>query len=171
MSEYEIVAGGVDDAASMAALHAAAFDEPWTAKAMTEILAMPGTYVLLATDADVRFGNNGVSHGNIAGGPQAGLSGFVIARVAADEAEILTLAVDISKRGQGLGRKLMEAAAARALASGAAALFLEVADDNVAALALYERLGFVTMGLRPAYYARAGGSVAARNMRLSLGKT
>jgi ribosomal-protein-alanine N-acetyltransferase len=65
----------------------------------------------------------------------------------------------------------MEAAAAFARASGAASLFLEVADDNVAALALYERLGFVTVGMRPNYYARGATSVAARTMRLGLTKT
>ncbi len=140
----------------MATLHAASFDEAWGEAALSEILAMPGAFALVATAC------NGEQT------PQ--LLGFVLARVAADEAEILSVAVDISHRAQGVGRKLMEAAAATAIASGAVSLFLEVADDNLSALALYERLGFVTVGLRPAYYARGASRVAARTMRMDLAK-
>jgi ribosomal-protein-alanine N-acetyltransferase len=140
----------------MAALHAASFDEAWGEAALSEILAMPGAFALVVTACDDEQA------------PQ--LLGFVLARVAADEAEILSVAVDISHRAQGVGRKLMEAAAATAIASGAVSLFLEVADDNLSALALYERLGFVTVGLRPAYYARGATRVAARTMRMDLAK-
>lgn len=149
----------VADSASltqMAALHAASFDEAWGEAALSEILAMPGAFALIATAC----GEDRTSR----------LLGFVLARVAADEAEILSVAVDISHRAQGVGRKLMEAAAAAAIASGAVSLFLEVADDNLPALTLYERLGFVTVGLRPAYYARGATRVAARTMRMDLAK-
>jgi ribosomal-protein-alanine N-acetyltransferase len=163
----KIRAGSADDAAAMAELHAAAFDEPWGEEAIAGLMAMPGSYAF----AGVWFGNadNGADNADDSG--KGRLRGFVIARIAADEAEILTIAVGISERGQGLGRKLMEAAAAFALASGAVSLFLEVADDNLAALALYERLGFVTVGMRPGYYTRGTSSVAARTMRLDLQKT
>lgn len=145
------------DAASItriARLHAASFDEPWDEAALAGVLAMPGAFALVAT-AD-------------GAAPKAELAGFIIARVAADEAEILTVAVDIARRGQGLGRRLVEAAAATARAAGAVALFLEVAEDNVPALHLYERLGFRLVGLRPGYYVRGQTRVTARAMRLDL---
>jgi ribosomal-protein-alanine N-acetyltransferase len=160
----KIRVGHVEDAAAMAELHATAFDDPWDADAIAGLMAMPGAYAC----AGVWFGSD---DNNVDSFGKGRLLGFVLARSAADEAEILTVAVGIPERGQGLGRKLMEAAAATALASGAATLFLEVADDNMAALALYERLGFVTVGLRPNYYARGTAHVAARTMRLDLRKT
>jgi ribosomal-protein-alanine N-acetyltransferase len=55
----------------------------------------------------------------------------------------------------------VQAAAARAAAVGAASLFLEVAEDNAAGRALYDGLGFASVGRRPAYYARPGGPAVA----------
>ena len=78
--------------------------------------------------------------------------GFVIARVAGDEAEILTLAVAPEARGQGLGRALLNAAIVEAQRRGAGAIFLEVGTDNPAALALYAGLGFANVGSRKGYY-------------------
>ena len=76
----------------------------------------------------------------------------------ADEAEILTLAVRPSARRAGLGGRLVEAAVVRAAALGAERMFLEVAEGNVAARALYARSGFVEMGRRRGYYSHADGS-------------
>ena len=146
------------DAASvtrLARLHAAAFDEPWDAASIAGILAMPGAFGFLA---EPECGAN--IHDEIAG--------FILVRVAADEAEIMTVAVAASHRRRGLGRLLVEAAAAAAAAAGAAAFFLEVADDNAPALHLYESLGFLLVGLRPDYYRRGQGKMAARIMRLDL---
>jgi len=78
--------------------------------------------------------------------------GFVLARAAADEAEILTLAVRPSARGKGLGRVLLQAAIKKAHALGAATMFLEVGVDNPHALALYAGLGFAKVGTRKAYF-------------------
>ena len=89
-----------------------------------------------------------------------GLDGFVLSRLAADEAEILTIAVDPAQRGAGLGRKLLSHHLARLAARGVKALFLEVEDSNTAAKALYARADFVEVGRRPAYYAKADGSRA-----------
>jgi ribosomal-protein-alanine N-acetyltransferase len=155
----DIRPGGADLVPAMARLHAASFDEAWGEAALGEILAMPGVFVLQARHAAARSGGSDR------------LSGFVITRMAADEAEILTLAVDSPERGQGLGRMLMEAAAARARAFGAVSLFLEVAEDNLPAIALYERLGFATVGTRPDYYRRGAAHITARAMRLDLGET
>lgn len=148
LSIVAVDAGSVE---RLAALHRASFDEPWDADALAELLALPGTFGLMAVEESM-------------GAP----FGFVLLRIAADEAEILTIAVDPHRRERGVGRKLIEAAAVVAVARGAAALFLEVAEDNAPALGLYEGTGFRTVGRRPGYYRRATGAVAARTMRLDL---
>lgn len=115
------------DTASLAALHAVSFPDPWDSAAIAALLATPGTFALHAHD------------------------GFVLARVAAEEAEILTLAVAPAARGRGLGRALLQAAIRKAHAMGARTMFLEVGVENPSALALYAGLGFVRVGLRKAY--------------------
>jgi ribosomal-protein-alanine N-acetyltransferase len=72
--------------------------------------------------------------------------------VAADEAEILTLAVVPASRRTGLATALLHTANARAKNDGAAAMLLEVAESNEAARALYTRLGFTQVGRRRGYY-------------------
>ncbi len=88
------------------------------------------------------------------------LRGFVLARVAADEAEILTIAVDPTVRGKGVGRALLAENLRQAARAGARAMFLEVDQDNAQALALYGRLGFVKVGERTGYYRRRDGQRA-----------
>jgi ribosomal-protein-alanine N-acetyltransferase len=120
-------------AARLADLHAAAFPAPWDAAAFEALLDQSG---VLAIEAP---------------------GGFILIRTVADEAEILTLAVDPVARRRGLGARLVRDGAAAAAAGGAARLFLEVADDNTAALAVYARAGFLEAGRRPGYYARPDG--------------
>ena len=115
------------DTAPLAALHAASFPDPWDSAAIAALLATPGTFAFHAHD------------------------GFVLARVAAEEGEILTLAVLPAARGKGLGRALLQAAIAHARARGAQSMFLEVGVENPSALALYAGLGFARVGLRKAY--------------------
>lgn len=129
------------DPADLAELHASAFDRPWTAAAIVELLGQPGVFAI----------------------EQPG--GFVIMRVAADEAEVLTLAVRPQARRRGLGRKLVQAGVRRAHDLGAAQVFLEVAEDNAAALALYASAGFVQSGRRRDYY---GGGKGPRRDALLL---
>ncbi|RUX85685.1 N-acetyltransferase, partial [Mesorhizobium sp. M7D.F.Ca.US.004.01.2.1] len=96
--------------------------------------------------------------------------GFVLARLAAGEGEILTVAVARSHRRQGLGWQLMDAVLRELHAQRAEALFLEVDETNVAAIALYRRLGFREVGKRPNYYRSAehgptGALVMRRDLR------
>lgn len=125
-----------DDAGALAVLHASAFDQPWPAEDILRLMTIMGGFAILAEEGAAQ--------------------GFVLARAIAGEAEILTLAVAPAGRRRGLGRALVEAAAAESQRRGAGTLFLEVADDNVAALALYRAAGFERAGLRRAYYARPG---------------
>jgi len=129
-----------DRLADLAALPAASFDAPWSEAALAALLDTPGTFAFHNRD------------------------GFVLTRVAGDEAEILTLAVAPAARGKGLGRALMVAAANRSQELGAAALFLEVGVANPAALALYAGLGFANVGARKGYY----GDQDAAVLRLPL---
>ncbi|MDT7934884.1 MAG: ribosomal protein S18-alanine N-acetyltransferase [Sphingomonadaceae bacterium] len=82
--------------------------------------------------------------------------GFALARVVADEAELLLMAVDPVARRRGIATALLDDLAHRARARGGRVLFLEVRDGNAAAHALYRSLGFREIGRRPAYY--AGGN-------------
>jgi [ribosomal protein S18]-alanine N-acetyltransferase len=84
--------------------------------------------------------------------------GMIIARVAADESEILTLAVSPGQRRRGIGSRLLRLAMDRAAERGAMSMFLEVAMTNDAARALYAALGFAEAGRRLGYY--AGGTDA-----------
>ncbi len=120
-------------ATRLTALHAEAFSVPWDAPAFEALLNQSGVLVI----------------------EQA--RGFILLRTVADEAEILTLAVHPAGRRQGLGARLVREAGTAAAARGVTRLFLEVADDNTAARALYARAGFAEVGRRPGYYARPGG--------------
>ena len=128
--------------------------------------------VYLASLAAVMAATSGVRRiGAAALDPVSGrLLGFVLSRLAADEAEILTIAVDAAHQGRGVGRALLSENLRQAANAGAKAMFLEVAKDNGAALALYERFGFVKVGERAGYYRRADGTRAtAIVMRKALG--
>lgn len=133
------------------ALHAGGFDAPWSRGEFEKLMAGPGVFLLKAEEK---------------GG--AGLVGFVLARIVADEAEILTITVSSAMRGARIGQRLMEAAAAEAMALGAKSLFLEVAEDNEPALALYRRMGFRELGRRNDYYARGKSRIAGLTMGLTL---
>ncbi len=90
------------------------------------------------------------------------LTGFVLAQVVADEAEILTIAVDPAFQRRGLGRALMQDSLKQ---KQVGAVFLEVAADNTAAIALYESCGFQLIGRRTGYYKREKTLVDALNYR------
>jgi ribosomal-protein-alanine N-acetyltransferase len=86
--------------------------------------------------------------------------GFVMIRVAGDEAEVLTLAVGERQRRRGTGRRLMDEAIRRLYHDRIRSLFLEVDEGNTAARALYANLGFREVGRRRNYYAAAGGDTS-----------
>jgi ribosomal-protein-alanine N-acetyltransferase len=125
----------------MAAIHATAFPAPdaWRADIFSQQLAFPGVFGLLHPSG-----------------------GMILARVAADEAEILTLAVAPEARGSGIAAALLQQAGTIAASMGAAAVFLEVAVTNAAARAAYDRAGFQLVGRRRAYYADASDALVLR---------
>jgi [ribosomal protein S18]-alanine N-acetyltransferase len=129
---------------ALAALHARCFgDAPraWSAEEFAALLASPTT-VLAARS-----------------------TGFALGRVVASEAELLTLAVAPEARRRGLGRTLMTAFEAVAAARGSAEVFLEVAETNVAARALYSGAGYCCAGFRRDYYRADGRRISALVLR------
>jgi len=143
-----------DQAEALAQTHAAAFERPWDARALREVMAMPGVSGLGIEDEEGR------------------LAGFILFQAAAEDAEVLTLAVRPEARRRGWGLALTEAAADAAGRAGSSALWLEAAEDNAAALALYARAGFEITGRRRGYYrAVSGARTDAVLMRRTLNST
>lgn len=117
--------------AALAALHAACFTtpRPWSEAEFASVLAAPGA-LLLTSD-----------------------HGFLLGRVAAGQAELLTLAVAPAARRTGEGRDLVRRFLAAAEGQGATVAFLEVASDNPVGQALYRATGWHEAGRRRRYYA------------------
>ena len=141
-----------DRAEACARLHEHSFAHPWSAQEFAALL------------------RDGSGLGAAALDPANGrLKGFVLSRLAGDEAEVLTIVVASGGRGKGIGGALLRENLRQAMNAGAHAIFLEVAADNASAIALYRRHGFVPVGERPGYYRRADGARAtALVMRLTL---
>jgi ribosomal-protein-alanine N-acetyltransferase len=127
------------DAASLAALHAAAFSRGWSETELEQLLIDRSVVTDRATS-----GKRNV--------------GFIVSRRAADEAEILSVAVAPRWQGRGLARRLLDLHLRRLVGLGARAVFLEVEEENTPARRLYARAGFREVGRRPGYY--AGGKAA-----------
>lgn len=138
---------GPKDAAELARLHARAYLRPWPAQAFAALLAEDGVFALTIGEP---------------------FEALVLCRVAAGEAEILMLTTAPDARRRGLGRTLLAAAVERAGVLGARSLFLEVADDNGAALALYGSAGFAQAGVRRGYYPGTDGRGDALVLRCDL---
>ena len=124
---------GAGDLSALADLHATAFSPGWSAAEIASLAA-----VALIEDG----------------------TGMILVRTVAGEAEVLTVGVRPEARGTGAGRRLVQAALEAARADGAERVFLEVAEDNLAALRLYDGFGFVEVGRRRRYYPRPDGGTA-----------
>lgn len=96
------------------------------------------------------------------------LSAFIILRYGGQQAEILTLVTSPLQRHKGLARALLVASESAILTEGGDIIFLEVAEDNKAAISLYSTSGYEQFGRRPAYYRRDKGRVAALTFRKRL---
>ena len=83
--------------------------------------------------------------------------GFAVSRMAADEAEILSIAVAAGHRGRGLSRNLLLTHLGHLAGRGVRTVFLEVEENNQPARRLYQRAGFAVAGRRERYYRQAGG--------------
>ena len=116
--------------ADLARFHAEAFTSPrpWSEAEFANLLRGPGVVLVSAPE------------------------GFLLGRAVGGEAELLTIAVAEQSRRHGIGRGLLRDFPSQAAAMGAETVFLEVAEENAPALALYHKMGFVEVGRRRAYY-------------------
>jgi ribosomal-protein-alanine N-acetyltransferase len=139
-------------AAPLSQLHAVCFpDDPWPPRAVAKIIAMIGVFGRIVRE------DNGAT-----------ITGLVLAQSVGAECEILTLGVVPARRRAGIGTALLASIIEGARCRGAHTLFLEVAEDNVVARALYTAYGFVQIGRRTNYYRRLSGLVDALVLRLLL---
>ena len=129
------------DATAIAHLHGASFQRGWSDGEVEQLL----------------LSRNVCAHRVTIGKK---LVGFILSRLAADEAEILSVAVAQSARGRGLAGKLLSLHLRTLAGLGVQAVFLEVGEDNMSACRLYERAGFGEVGRREGYYPRPGGAPA-----------
>ena len=137
-------------AAPLSQLHAVCFpDDPWPPRAVAKIIAMIGVFGRIACEDD-----------------GATMTGLVLAQSVGMECEILTLGVVPARRRAGIGSALLASIIEAARCRGARTMFLEVAEDNVVARALYAAYGFVQIGRRANYYRRLSGLVDALVLRL-----
>ena len=123
------------DLDAVAALEARSFTNPWSRDMLARELRQSDVarvYVLRAADGVI--------------------AAFCACWIIYDELHINTIAVDPARRRAGLGTRLMRYVLAQARAAGAHRATLEVRRGNVAALGMYERLGFKIDAVRPRYY-------------------
>jgi ribosomal-protein-alanine N-acetyltransferase len=132
---------GVERSAECATIHAASFAHPWQEADFEQLFVASGTF------ADGAIGDR-----------DERLAGFVLSRIAADEAEILTIAVAPEWRARGIATQLLAPHLSGLAANRVNRLFLEVEAENTAALALYANFGFKQVGERKAYYRTADAS-------------
>jgi len=148
-STFPVLPAGTRDAEQFARLHASAFRRGWSAEEFERLL----------------IERNVVADRAMSGSK---LAGFVISRLAVDQAEILSVAVAASYRGRGLARKLLDVHLGRLIGYGINSVFLEVDEGNVPARKLYAGLRFAQVGRRESYYVDAGGTGAALVLRRDL---
>jgi ribosomal-protein-alanine N-acetyltransferase len=126
------------DAAGLAQLHGASFHRGWGEAEFEGMLIERNTLV-----HRLRLGRKTI--------------GFAVSRIAADEAEILSIAVATSHRGRGLSRELLLTHLGHLAGRGVRTVFLEVEENNAPARRLYQRAGFGIAGRRERYYRQPNG--------------
>ena len=126
------------DAPRLAQLHGASFHRGWGEGEFESMIAERNTLVQC-----MKIGRRTI--------------GFAVSRIGADEAEILSVAIDAAYRGRGLSRNLLLTHLGHLAGRGVRQIFLEVEENNAPARRLYERAGFATVGRRERYYRQPSG--------------
>jgi ribosomal-protein-alanine N-acetyltransferase len=130
------------DAAALSAIHAASFDEGWSPRDFETWLGRKEAFAVLA----IR---------------EREAVAFGLTLVAGEDAELLTIAVSPAQRRVGLGQEIFRTLNAEAASRSLKRWILEVARNNLPALALYKSEGFVEIGVRTAYYRQKEGRADA----------
>ncbi len=124
------------DLAKLADLQAASLDEAWSTESLTSMIQTQSAFGLGVFNDEACVG-------------------FSVYLPGVDDCELLSIATAPALRGQGVAKHLLDEGERTARAAGFDRILLEVADDNLAARALYDRHGFSKDGIRKGYYARA----------------
>lgn len=119
------------DLPEVAAIEAASFSDPWPETVLRDLLILPNRALVW---------------------DEGGIAGYIGVRQAAGTGEVTVIAVRGADRRRGIAEKLMEAAFGLLRQDGASEVFLEVRRSNRAAIALYEKTGFLAVGTRKDYY-------------------
>jgi ribosomal-protein-alanine N-acetyltransferase len=126
------------DAADIGRLHGASFRRGWSEDEIERLLLDKSVITHRATIGRA-------------------FAGFVMSRIAAGEAEILSIAVAARRKGKGLAGRLLRHHLGRLAAMAVRAVFLEVDENNTPAIRLYRKAGFREVGRREGYYPTPGG--------------
>jgi len=124
----------VADLEEVVSLERASFQHPWKTEHILNEVQSPLSFPLLARLED------------------GSCAGYICPMLVLDEGQILNVAVHPSCRGRGIGKILLKAALAKLEILGASFVGLEVRPSNTVAISLYTHVGFVTTGIRRAYY-------------------
>ncbi|MEN9816303.1 MAG: hypothetical protein RLZ32_183 [Gemmatimonadota bacterium] len=122
------------DLATVGAIEAVAFSDPWSPEAFQALLGKPQVAWTVAAASD------------------GSVVGYCILLLAGSEGDVANIATAPGWRGRGVAHLLLAEACRTARQRGGEALFLEVREGNAPARALYARHGFQPVGRRRAYY-------------------
>jgi len=139
----------IRDAPRLAQLHGTSFHRGWGESEFEPMLAERNTLV-----QRLRLGRK--------------IIGFAVSRMGADEAEILSIAIDAGHRGKGYSRNLLLTHLGHLAGYGVRSIFLEVEENNHPARRLYQWAGFTVVGRRERYYRQDGEQLNALLMRRDL---
>ena len=139
----QFTAASPHDGVAIAALHAASFRRGW---GEDEVYGLLTDSAVVAHRATIR----------------RALVGFIMSRVAADEAEILSVAIAPAHRGRGLSRPLLDFHLRTLAGRAIRAVYLEVDEHNAPARRLYTRAGFAEVGTRHGYYETGATALVLR---------
>ena len=137
MNQTEIVAATPDDLDRLMTIEKQCQYHPWSLAVMSRYLNRPGVIWKAMLDQQ--------------------LVGFAVVTRVVGEAELLDIAIDPAFQGKGLGQQLLQSMLDMVSAEGCERMFLEVRESNAAAIAVYEKLGFGQVGVRPGYYPSSHG--------------
>jgi len=144
-----VEAATIRDAPRLAQLHGSSFHRGWGESEFEHMLTERNTLV-----HRLRVGRKTI--------------GFAVSRMAADEAEILSIAIDAPYRGKGLSRTLLLTHLGHLAGRGVRTIFLEVEENNQPARRLYDWAGFSVVGRRDRYYRQDAEQLNALLMRRDL---
>jgi len=133
VDRFRIRPAELTDVPAVHAIEQRVFADPWTTQDFRDCVSF-ATFLVAEADAEI--------------------AGYVVALEAADEGEILNLAVVEGGRRRGLGRALVQAMVDSLAERGVRQVYLEVRESNAPARGLYAAFGFKDVGRRKAYYRR-----------------